>query len=127
MLATPGKPVIAVSTGKVRYCSTSTGERLGALVSTTTWFGVVSGTASMGRLNMETTPPAATRMVIARTRNRYRRIASMGLPTLFLLLDFLFEENRFQVERALGGNCLPGRNTGRDLHQASHFHAQNHR
>ena len=34
--STPGRPFMAVSTGKVRYCSTSSGESPGALVSTET-------------------------------------------------------------------------------------------
>ena len=43
---TPGRPFIAVSTGYVRYCSTSTGDRPGALVMIPTWTLVTSGTAS---------------------------------------------------------------------------------
>ena len=36
---TPGSPVMADSTGNVKYCSISTGDKLGALVKTSTWFG----------------------------------------------------------------------------------------
>ena len=48
MRSMPGSPVIAVSMGKVRNCSTSTGDSAGARVNTSTWFGVMSGTASIG-------------------------------------------------------------------------------
>ena len=44
----PGSPLIAVSTGTVTNCSTSAGPIPGAWVSTITWFGVTSGTASIG-------------------------------------------------------------------------------
>ena len=44
----PGMPAIAVSTGKLTYCSTSTGPSAGAAVITWTWTFVTSGTASIG-------------------------------------------------------------------------------
>ena len=49
----PGSPLIAVSTGNVMKRSTSTGLRPGACVSTSTWFGVTSGTASIGSRSID--------------------------------------------------------------------------
>jgi hypothetical protein len=48
-----GRPLIAVSTGNVTNCSTSSGARPGLSVSTWTCTVVMSGTASIGRCRAE--------------------------------------------------------------------------
>ena len=49
-LLSPGRPPSDSSMGRVMSCSISSGERAGATVLTCTCTGVVSGKASMGRV-----------------------------------------------------------------------------
>jgi len=72
MLVIPGSPLMAVSTGKVMNRSTSTGPRAGAVVRMSTWFGVTSGTASIGSRRIEKIPSPTTRSAMTMTRNRFR-------------------------------------------------------
>src|SRR6476661_6907767 len=65
-----GRPLIAVSTGKVMNCSTSSGARPALLVSTCTWTLVTSGTASIGRVRSEATPITTRSSQKRRTRRR---------------------------------------------------------
>ncbi len=75
----PGSPLIAVSTGNVTKRSISTGLRPGACVSTSTWFGVTSGTASIGSRSIDQTPAATMTTVRMRTRNLLRKEKSISL------------------------------------------------
>ena len=80
--STRGTPFIAVSIGKVRYCSTSRGDSPGALVRIETWVLVTSGTASMDRSRTDARPSANTAAQIASTTPRRRTASSTMLPSL---------------------------------------------
>jgi hypothetical protein len=76
--SSPGMPFIAISTGKVRYCSTSSGDSPGALVRMATCVLVTSGTASMESRGME--PRAAAKMapqIASITPRRRTEISTM--------------------------------------------------
>ena len=68
--STRGRPLIAVSTGKVMNCSTSSGPRPGPSVSTCTWTLVTSGTASIGSWPSDRTPSATRSTTSTRTSSR---------------------------------------------------------
>jgi hypothetical protein len=78
----PGMPFIAISTGKVRYCSTSTGERPGAVVSTETCVFVTSGTASTDSLRIDISANAKTAPQTASTTPRRRTDSATMAPRL---------------------------------------------
>ncbi len=80
--SSPGMPFIAISTGKVRYCSTSSGDRPGAVVSTETWVLVTSGTASTDSLRIASSENANTAPQIARTTPRRRTDSATMAPRL---------------------------------------------
>ena len=70
--SSPGTPFIAISTGKVRYCSTSSGDSPGALVRMATCVLVTSGTASIDRRGIEARAAAKMPPQIASTTPRRR-------------------------------------------------------
>ena len=77
--SSPGTPFIAISTGKVRYCSTSSGDSPGALVRMETWVFVTSGTASIESFGIDTSATPRIAVQIASTTPR-RRTDTSTIP-----------------------------------------------
>ena len=77
--SSPGTPFIAISMGKVRYCSTSSGDSPGALVRMATCVFVTSGTASIDRRGIDASAAAKIAAQIASTTPR-RRTESSTMP-----------------------------------------------
>ena len=97
--------------GKVRYCSTSTGDRPGALVSTETCVLVTSGTASIDSLaDGDRAPPAAP-------RPRRPAPCRAGAPRRRRSIPGSSQELALQQERAVGGDDLARGEPGADLDQ----------
>src|SRR5437870_4604659 len=76
-------PPMAYSRGRVTSASTSSAERPGASVCTTTWGGANSGKMSKGERRTATSPTRRRRAAKLSTIRRLRREKAIILPTIF--------------------------------------------
>src|SRR5437588_3074881 len=119
------RPLRACSTGKVTFCSTSSGPRPGTTVLTCTCTGVVSGKASTSSWLTATPPTAASTTAARITAKRCRseksmtrfstRIPSHGRGPSLAFAELVLQQHALEHRAALGGDDLARQQTGEDL------------